>query len=168
MDQLRNLINRTSVPLDPQNNMTAAEDFMLLLLHTHIVAAGKTFLSLNPTNSMEDFNKSNRHTQCPLAKMGYEPVRNEDKVYVYATELLSLGILWHGFHDSIREGDGNHILCYWKLLLVLFKSSNNHNYAKEAVNILLQFYYILSDRQKAQLLWNRCVNTRVVVGQIFL
>ena len=42
MFQLKNLINRTSVPSDPQNNMTAAEDFMLLLLHAHVVAAAST------------------------------------------------------------------------------------------------------------------------------
>ena len=72
-----------------------------------------------------------------------EPEMCEDGVYVYATELLSLGLLWHGFHDSIREGDGDRILRYWKMLLIVFKSSNNHNYAKEAVNILLQYHYTL-------------------------
>ena len=56
------------------------------------------------------------------------------------------------------------ILCYWKLLLVLFKSTNNCNYAKEAVNILFQYNYTFSDQQKAQLLWSRCVNTRGIVG----
>ena len=44
MFQLKNWINRTSVPSDPQNNMTAAEDFMLLLLHAHVVAAASTMM----------------------------------------------------------------------------------------------------------------------------
>lgn len=44
-------------------------------------------------------------------------------------------------------------------MLVTFKTSNHRNYAKEAVNLLLQYNYLFSDRQKAQLLWNRCVNT---------
>ncbi len=30
---------------------------------------------------------------------------NVDGVYVYATDLLSLGLVWHGLHDAIREGD---------------------------------------------------------------
>ena len=34
MYQLRNVINRTMVPPDPEKNMNAAEDFMLLLVHT--------------------------------------------------------------------------------------------------------------------------------------
>ena len=31
-------------------------------------------------------------------------------VYIYATPLLSTPLLiWHGFHDAIREGDGDRI-----------------------------------------------------------
>ena len=33
--------------------------------------------------------------------------------------LLSLGLLWHGFHDFVREGDGERILRYWKFLCVV-------------------------------------------------
>ena len=51
MYQLRNLINRTSVPSDPTTNMNAAEDFLLLLLHAHTVAAANAILSYNPTDS---------------------------------------------------------------------------------------------------------------------
>jgi len=42
---------------------------------------------------------------------------------------------------------------------VIFKSTNHRNYAKEAVNFLLQYNYTFSEREKAQLLWSRCVNT---------
>ena len=52
-------------------------------------------------------------------------------------ETRSIGVTWYGFYNSVQEGDGERILRYWKRLLVLFKFSNNHNYAKEAVNILL-------------------------------
>ena len=37
MYQLRNLVHRTNVPKDPEKNMDSAEDFMLLMLHTHVV-----------------------------------------------------------------------------------------------------------------------------------
>ena len=72
----------------------------------------------------------------------------EDGVHGYAVEFLTLALLWHGFHDVIREGDGERILRYLKFLFVLFTSSNKLNYAK----FLLQHYYLLSDRQKEQLL----------------
>ena len=54
MYQLRNVINRTSVPLDPQKNMNAAEDFMLLLLQTHIIAAAESVQALSPTECLVD------------------------------------------------------------------------------------------------------------------
>lgn len=41
MYQLRNLINRTVVPSDPEKDMNAAEDFMLLLVHSFVTYAGK-------------------------------------------------------------------------------------------------------------------------------
>ena len=37
MYQLRNLIIRTAVPSDPEKNMNSCEDFLLLLLHAHVV-----------------------------------------------------------------------------------------------------------------------------------
>ena len=54
MYQLRTLINRTNVPSDPQNNMNAAEDFMALLLHAHVVTAAETIADFNPMESVTD------------------------------------------------------------------------------------------------------------------
>ena len=54
MYQLRTLINRTNVPSDPQNNMNAAEDFMALLLHAHVVATAETIADFNPMESVTD------------------------------------------------------------------------------------------------------------------
>jgi len=42
--QLKNLLHRTTVPNDPGENMKAAEDFLLVVLHSHVVAAAKTIL----------------------------------------------------------------------------------------------------------------------------
>ena len=47
---------------------------------------------------------------------------------------------------------------------MIFKSSNKRNYDKEAVNHLLQYYYLFSDRQREHLLWSRCINTRGYQG----
>ncbi len=95
-----------------------------------------------------------------LPELSKQPPDNSpDLIYVYASELVTLGLLWHGYHDAIREGDGDRILRCWKLILVLFKTSKNYNYAKEAVNLLLSEKYLLSERKAAQLLWSRTVNT---------
>ena len=161
MYQLRNAINRTLVPADPEKIMNAAEDYMLLLLHAYIMYAGK-------------FQQASQHRQLTseLAKVivdKYVSIPNmtdkkapdsTDTVYLYATEVITLGLLWHGFHDAIKEGDGDRILRYWKFLLIAFKATGHRNYAKEAVNLLYQYYYVFSERKKKQLLWSRCVNTR--------
>lgn len=162
MHQLRNIIGRTNVPLDPQKNMNAAEDFMMLLLHAHIVAAAEVIQSQNTYDDVVELARAIVSNNIHLPRINDSDACKdcEDKVCLYATELLSLAMMWHGFHDSIREGDGERILRYWKVLLVVFKSTNHHNYAKEAVNILFQYYHTFSDRQKAQLLWSRCINTR--------
>ena len=114
MYQLRNLINRTNAPLDPQKNMNAAEDFLLLLLHTHIIAAAEAMQSLKQMDNVVDLAKAVvvNHVRLPRVNDSDEHVQCVDRVYVYATELLSLGLLWHEFHDSIREGDGDRILRY--------------------------------------------------------
>lgn len=162
---LRNLINRTSVPSDPEKNMNASEDFMLLILHTHVISAANMFLSLNPSASVRGIAMSivNNYVHLPRED-DVVAEKCDDGIHVYATEVLSLCLIWHGFHDAIREGDGERVLLYWKILLVVFKSSNRRNYGKEAVNMLLQYYYILSDREKAQLLWGRFINTRGCQG----
>lgn len=41
----------------------------------------------------------------------------DDEVLLYATEVLSLGLLWHGFHDAVKEADGDRIII--KLLKIL-------------------------------------------------
>jgi len=50
--QLKNLINRTAVPTEPDTNLKAAEDFLLAVLHAHIFAAAQTVLSLKTTSSV--------------------------------------------------------------------------------------------------------------------
>ena len=87
-----------------------------------------------------------------------------DGVLLYASKILSLGLLCFGYHDATREGDSKRILNYWKFLLVLFQSTSHSNYAKEAVNLLLQYYYKFSERQKPQLLWSCGVNTKGLIG----
>ena len=54
--------------------------------------------------------------------------------------------------------------CVIEVFSCHFKSSNNYNYAKEAVNLLLQYNYTLTERRKKQLLWIRCINTRGYAG----
>ena len=76
----------------------------------------------------------------------------------YAKEVLTLGLVWWGFHDAIREGVGKRVLIYWKFLSVLFKKENHRNYSCEAAKLLPSHAYYLSPRQSAQLQWSRFIN----------
>ena len=165
MYQLRNILNRTAVPSDPEKNMKAAEDFLLLLLHAHVVAAAHQLLLFTSiaNQSLAYLAKSIVSTFLLLPNTETATEEHVDGVNLYARELLTLGLLWHEFHDACKEGDGDRILLCWKMMLPIFKATNHRNYAKEAVNVIMQSKY-LSKRKAAQLLWSRCVNTRGLVG----
>ena len=91
--------------------------------------------SINPTESVTDLAKMIVVNYVRLPRIDDQDTEKcDDGVYLYAIELLSLGLLRHAFDDAIREGDGERRLLYWKFLLIFFKSTNHHNYTKEAVN----------------------------------
>ena len=85
-------------------------------------------------------------------------------MYSYACEVLSLGLFYFVFRDSIREGDGDRDMIVWKYLLLLFKASKRTNYAIEALTLLAQYYLILPPRLAEQLKWSRFVNVHGIPG----
>ena len=137
--QIKNSINRSSVPDDPKKNMKAVEDFMEVVLSAHVIVAANTVLCEKPDLSIED--------------LSHEIIQKfvtflENGVYEYA-KVLSLGLRkW------------KRVLMIWKYLLLVFIAAKHKNYAKEAVILHLQHQYLFSDHQAAQLMWSRFVNTR--------
>ena len=89
----------------------------------------------------------------------------DDGVLAYAKEVLSLALLWAEFEDAIREGDGLRVIRCWKFFLPIFKVTNHKNYAIGALNLLIQYKYLLSPRQREQLVWSRFINTRGRAGE---
>ena len=57
MYQIRNLLCRPSVSSDPGENLKAAEDFLLVLLHAHAVSAANTVRSVTEVESLQEFCK---------------------------------------------------------------------------------------------------------------
>ncbi len=157
MYNLRNVIHRTNVPSDPQKNMNSCEDFSCTLTRCR---GGQYSPQVSHTKNLSDLTSRIITTflQMPdsLSKL---PNECKDNVYLYGTDLLTFGLIW-----PIKEGDGKRILRYWKLLLIIFKVTGRRNYAKEAIILLDQYYRTFSERQKTQLLWSRCINTRGVSG----
>lgn len=83
----------------------------------------------------------------------------QDKVYDYTSKMLSLGMFYLEFCDSIKEGDGDRVLRCWKFLLPIFKCARRKNYALEAFYLLYQYYYVLPPQTAERLIWSRFVNT---------
>ena len=115
--QLRNLLHRTGVPSDPGDNMKAAEDFLLVVLHSHVIAAAKAVLSGTEARDVVSLAKSivDQFVIITLPSPSYVSTKTTDKVSLYAREVLTLGLLWHNYHDLVKEGDGDRIIRCWKI-----------------------------------------------------
>jgi len=87
-----------------------------------------------------------------------------DSVHSYAVDILTLGLLWFGFRDAVREGDANRIVLYWKFLVPLFRQEKHYNYSNEGWLFIAQTL-LLSPREVCDLKWNRTVNTTGRIGK---
>lgn len=65
----------------------------------------------------------------------------------YCTQNLSI--------QPMKEGDGLHILRWHRFMLLIFKATSRKNYSTEAFILLT---YLLSPREKFQLLYSRFIN----------
>lgn len=161
MSQLKVLLN-FAASVDPDNNMKGCEDFFLIILHAHVIAAA------NKVTEQQQYTNVRDLASAILDQfVNFDPdekVKRTDKVHLYATQTLTLGLIWHAFNDAIREGDGDRVLACWKFLLVIFRVKGHRNYCKEAVTLLAQYHCLLSKRKAAQLKWSRFVNTSGKIG----
>lgn len=183
--QLRNLINRRNVVANPKKDFNACEDFFLLVVKCHILAAamshfGMSMLSDDPSCELVPDNivhctedekwlilSSNIKVILEAIRIQFPAQKYSamfDGVNIYASEVLSLGLFYMEYKDAIHEGDGMRVLRCWKYLLPLFKANNHKNYAIEAANLLTQYHYIFPPRQAQQLLWSRFINATGKAG----
>ena len=81
-----------------------------------------------------------------------------DDSFNYNCCLLSYGLLFIEFLDSIAEGDGDRNFRCWKMFLLHFKNdSGSTKYAIEALYYSLQVNSLLTPRQAYRLKWNRTI-----------
>lgn len=184
---LRNVINRRNIKSSPKDDVNAHEDFLQMIVESHILTAAMEFFgmetlqddpsphilppSLN-THTKEEKNdillslcKALLSDHVNMSMFNVSNAEDDDKILAYANELLSLGLLYTEFVDSIREGDGLRVLRCWRFLMLIFKANNRRNYAIEAFIILAQQQFILSGRQSQQLLYSRFINTHGLPGK---
>lgn len=157
--QLKNALNRSSVPSDPVKNPKSSEDFLELVLVAHVILAARQLMK-EDSDRYSCVHKLSEAVVDRFVELGDTSERSgTDKIRLYATEVLTLGLLWYSFCDAIKEGDGERVIQLWKFFLVAFKASGHRNYAKEAMTLLLQVKYKLSERKVSQFTWGRFINT---------
>lgn len=178
--QLRNLINRRNVTATCKNNVNACEEFFELVVTGHVVSAAMKILGMTSIKdvpspcivSPDIWMSDDSERKLKLLEIASKVVNSfvdlectyteqsqSDKVYAYACEVLSLGLLYLEFHQAVKEGDGDRVMRVWKYLMLIFKASRRSNYSCEAFILLAQHFITLSPRLAAQLKWSRFVNT---------
>ena len=101
--QMKNLVHRTSIPMSPKNNMNATEDFMEVLMDSHLISATLQLLDLR---SMKDITSDTAqlHSLRSIAErivetfiqpffFGPKPTTT-DEVYCYACDFLTHALIW--------------------------------------------------------------------------
>ena len=135
LPQLKVLIN-LAAKVDSDKNMKGFEDFLSISLHAYVTNAGNICYPLISFNSVEVLAKE-MIIQYIIVLNADAKLKVKDKVHLYALQVITLGLLWAGFCDSIiKEGDDDHILIYYKFMLHIFKTSRCFNYSKESVIFL--------------------------------
>lgn len=166
--------------------MNASDDFLTLVVTTHFLAAAMKKLgmeTLEDTPNLEDFNanswmatnsdrKSTFYTFCQELieehvnfSLTCKSNDSSDGVLCYAKEVMSLGIFYLNYKDTIREGDGEWLVLCSKYLMPIFRVANQRNYTGEIFQLLHSYYFLLSPRQSHQLIWNRFVNVHGIRGR---
>ena len=133
--------------------MKAAEDFLDVVIHALVMAAAGMLCNQREINSVAEMAGGIFKTYINLQLGKSTSVPCNDGIYLYACDLLMLGMIWMMQHERVTEKG------YWKFLLPIFKVLGRKNYSIEAVQMQLQNCHYLSERQSAQLTWSRFVNT---------
>ena len=68
-------------------------------------------------------------------------------------------MIWIGFHEAIREGDGERVMVHWKFFLPLFRIRGEIIVLKQWISSF-NFFTTL-----AQLVWSRFINTNGRTGK---
>ncbi|SMN01458.1 hypothetical protein SPONL_2037 [uncultured Candidatus Thioglobus sp.] len=172
--QLRNAINRNNVVKKPIDRFDACEDFLILVVECHIIAATMKMLGMSSVHGIpisqyvpsgtstlpaDQRRKILNRVTGDLMDKYFEFQYNQpkkgtstDMVLHYAKYIFSYGCFYLEFRDGIKEGDGVRLLRCQRYTLPMFLSSGRKNYSIETVNMLLQHDYVLSERQAAELI----------------
>ena len=77
-----------------------------MVINAHVIAAAKAVMSMSQTKYDKPADLAlaivEKYVRLPRPDDSTIPSDCQDGVLLYATKVLSLGLLWHGFHDAIQ------------------------------------------------------------------
>ena len=100
--------------------MKAAEDFLNVAMCAHVTTAAEQVMDESRHSSpdckaiAESIVNKFVNISIPDSAVSGSVTNVNDSIYAYATNFLTMALLWHGFHDAIKMDDGNRMLSYWK------------------------------------------------------
>ncbi len=167
--QLRNLIDRRNVTTKVKSDVNAAEDFsrncrggLYNDFPDEDIVPPNTWMKedLIRAATIEKVSKCvvNSYVNMETVFKESDKATEPGTSYDYTCEVTSLGLLFLGFKDAIREGDGDRVLCVWKYLMLIWKATGHKNYSIEAFTIVTQYHLLLPKNLAAQLKWSRFIN----------
>ena len=105
-------------------------------------------------------------TVIPESLLGEPVLDDSDRVQSYARVLCHFASLVLLFVDAWKEGDGEHVLRLWKILMLHFRAEKKNKYALEALRLQFQVA-TLQPYLSHQLTWGRFINTHGGKGRNF-
>lgn len=109
LSQLKVLLNHAG-SLEPDKNMKGCEDFLTVILHAHVIAAVNKLQTHHSFGKVEDIT-----AEIVKQFVFFDPdvkVSRSDKVQLYASQVITLLLLWYAFNDAVKEGNGDRVLRY--------------------------------------------------------
>ena len=170
-------------------DFNACDDFFMTALTSHITAAALKYMQIESlaevpsenvlphADNMWSLSKDDR--RAIIEEIGLKIVNAYvdfsyssqpkpqciDGVHTYAKTVLSLGLFYWEYSDSIREGNGERLLRCWRYMLPIFVNNSRRNYSIEALHLLYQHDYQLPPRLSMQLLYSRFINVCGLPGR---
>ena len=89
-----------------------------MVIEAHVIAAANSVPNKERITSAQEM--AEKMVKSFVYLKVEESASDVDDVYLYACNLLTLGLIWKGFYYAIREGDGERVMVYWKFFLPIF------------------------------------------------
>lgn len=131
----------------------------LTLLH----ATPRTLINGNPlkVSVSVPYRHEKKHAgfQATVQEIPISQIKESDPIFNYHRAKLSFGLLLMDINDAIREGDGQRLMCLYRISLLLYHCNGCTKYTYTTLLLLVKLNALLPEAQAFRLMWNRFCNS---------